>query len=104
EELHGADDVGVQDLDRARDARRAGGAEAPGVGAADEHGTRAEAERFDDVAAAADAAVEEDLDASIDRRDDLGEYAQRRSDAVQLPSAVVGYHDRRRAVIDRAAC
>ena len=68
-----ANDVAAQDLDRPRDARAAGGAEPIGVGAADQHRARAQTERLDDVAAAANSAVEEDLGAPVDGVDDLGQ-------------------------------
>ena len=47
--------------ERPRHAGLAAGAEAVGVGAADQHRARAHAERLDDVAAAADAAVDQNL-------------------------------------------
>ena len=46
EQLHRPDEVGAQDLDRARHAGPAGGAQAVGVGAADQHRARAEAQRL----------------------------------------------------------
>src|SRR4051812_40055293 len=51
EELHRARDVVAENFDRSRDTCRAGGAEAVGVGAADQDGARADAERFHHVAA-----------------------------------------------------
>ena len=75
--------------------------EAPERRAAGEHGARAEGERLDDVRAAADAAVDEHLDAAVDRLDDLGQRVDRRRDAVELPAAVVRDDDRRRAVLAR---
>src|ERR1700682_1441600 len=53
-EGHRADQLGAQDLDRARDTRAAGGAQPVGVRAADEHGAGANRERLCDVAPAAD--------------------------------------------------
>ncbi len=81
----------------------AGGAESVGVGAPDEHGARTQTERFDDVAAAADSAVQKDLRASADGVDDLGQCAQRRSDRVELPAAVIGDDDGIGAGVNGAA-
>src|SRR5262245_50936773 len=63
EELERADDVAPEDLDRGAHARAPGGAEAVRVGAAHQHRARAHAERLDDVAPPANAAVEHDVDA-----------------------------------------
>ena len=52
-------DAAAQDVEHVLDARLAVGGEAPQVGAADHHRPGAERERLDDVAAAADAAVEQ---------------------------------------------
>ena len=71
-----------------------GRTETVGVGAPDQHGARAEAERFDDVAAAPDAAVQQHLDPLADGRDDFGQHAQRRRDAIELPPAVIRHDDR----------
>ena len=75
EQLHRPDHVGAEDVDGAGDAGVAAGGEAVGVGAADQDRAGAEAERLDDVAAAADAAVHEDLDAAVDRVHDRRQHA-----------------------------
>ncbi len=54
------------------------------------------------MGAAANAAVADHLDPAADRVDDLGQLVERRAAAVELPSAMVRHHDRRRADIDRA--
>ena len=70
-------------------------------GTADQHRPRAEAERLDDVAAAADAAVHEHLDAIADGGDDFRQHAQRRRHAIELTAAVVRHDDRIGTGIDR---
>ena len=57
--------------------------------APDEAGAGAERARLDDVLAAADASVEQDLRAVADRLDDGGEHVERRRRAVELAAAVV---------------
>ena len=84
-----------------RDALLAADGEAPERRAADEHGAGAERERLDDVGAAADAAVDEHLDPTVDRLDDLGQRVDRRGDAVELPAAVVRDDDPGGAVLAR---
>ena len=79
------------------------GGEAPEVGAADHHGPGAERERLDDVAAAPDAAVEQDLDLVADRVGDRRQRADRRRRAVEVVAAVVGHRDRGDAGVDGAA-
>ncbi len=103
EQLHRPDHVRPEDVDRARDAHLPAGGEAVGVGAADEDGPGAEAERLDDVAAAADAAVDEDFGAVADRVEHLRQHAQRRGDAVQLPAAMVGDDDAVGSGVERLA-
>ena len=85
-------------------ARLAVDGEPPERRAAGEHGARAERERLDDVGAAADAAVDQHLDAAVDRLDHLGQRVDRRRDAVELAAAVVRDDDRpRRRARMRAA-
>ena len=67
---------------------------------ADEHRPRAERKRAQDVDAAANAAVEEDLGTSVDGLDDLRQRVDRRRHAVELTPAVIGHDDGRRAVLD----
>ena len=69
--------------------------------AAGEHRACAQRERLGDVGAAADAAVEIDLDPSGDRVDHLRQRVERRRSSVELAAAVVRDDDRRRAVLDR---
>ncbi len=61
----------------------------------------AEREGLDDVGAAPDAAVDEHLDAAVDRLDHLGQDVDRRRDPVELAPAVVGDDDPRGAVLAR---
>ena len=77
--------------------------EPPEDGTADEHRPGTERERRDHVAAAADAAVDEHLDAPIDRLDRFGQQLRRRRDAVELAAAVVRDDDRRRRRARRRA-
>src|SRR5882757_2888807 len=89
-----ADDVVAQDLDGAIYAGPASCAETPRVRATHKHRARAEAHCFDDVAAAPDAAVHQNLDASVDRGDHLGQRAQACRNAVELAAAVIRYDHR----------
>jgi hypothetical protein len=82
-------DVGPQDLDGARNAWSTSRPQSIGVRAADEHGLRAEAKGFHDVAAAANAAIHQHFQTTARSRDDLRQRAQTRGDPVQLPPAMV---------------
>ena len=57
----------------------------------------AERERAHDVLARTDAAIEQHLDLGADGFDNSRQHRDRRWRAVQLPAAVIGDHDRRRA-------
>jgi alpha-1,2-mannosyltransferase len=70
------------------------GAEAVQEGPAGHAGPRAERDGLEDVAAAADAAVADDLDPVPHRLGDRRHELQDRGRAVQLPAAVVGQRDR----------
>ena len=96
-------DAGAEDLEHVGDAGLAVGRQPPEVGAADHHRAGPERQRLDDVAAAADAAVEQHLDLVADRVDDRRQRADRRRRAVEVVAAVVGDRDRVGADLDRAA-
>jgi len=73
--------------------------EGPEVGATDDDGARAEGQRLDDIAAASDAAVEQDLDVAADCIDNRAEGPDRRRGAVEIVAAVVGHGDGRHACV-----
>ena len=58
-------------------------------------------DRLDDVAAAAERAVDHDLGAAGDRVDDLGQHVHRAAAVIELAAAVVRDVDPVDAVIDR---
>ena len=90
-----------KDVKRPRDSRLAGRAEAVCIRAAHEHGAGAEADRFDDVGATADAAVHQHFRPAVHRGDDLRQHAQRGRRGIELPSAVIRDDHGRRAAFDR---
>ncbi len=92
-EAHGELELGREHPEDTLDAGLAEGGEAPERGAADEDGFSAERKGFQDIAAAADAAVHEDRDFARDGFDDVGEGVESADDAVELAAAVVGYND-----------
>jgi len=69
--LHRGVGFGAQKLEHPLDAALAEGAEAPDIGPPDTDGVGADAQRFDDVGAAAEAAVDDDRDAPVHRLDDF---------------------------------
>ena len=89
-EAHGPDEVGGEPVEDAVDAALAGGAEAVEVGAAGHGRGGAGGDGLDDVAAAPDAAVADDLDAAADGVGDRGDERERGGRAVELAAAVVG--------------
>ena len=84
------------------DAGLAVGGQAPQVRAPDHHRAGAERERLDDVAAAPDAAVEQDLDLSPTASTIAGSARIDGRRAVEVVAAVVGDRDRVGADLDRA--
>src|SRR5690606_10926572 len=66
----------------------------PQVGTANEDGPRSHCQRLEDVAAATDAAVHEDLDLVPDGVDDGRQSADGRRGAVQVVATVVRHRDR----------
>src|SRR5947209_11644163 len=87
-------DAGAEDLEYVLDARLSVCGQAPKDGATGHHGSCAECECLDDVAAAADASVEEDLDVAANGVDDGRQQADRGRGAVEVVAAVVGDGDR----------
>ena len=85
-----------QSAGRAHPGRAVDG-EAPQRRPPDQHGPGAERQRLQDVHAAADAAVHQDLQPVARRRDHLGERVERRGRAVELAAAVVRDDDARGA-------
>ena len=73
------------------------------VGPADQDGAGAQRDRRDDVRAAQDAAVDVDLGAVADRRDDRRQLLERGRRPVELAAAVVGDDDRVGAGVDDGA-
>ena len=68
-------------------------------GSAGQRRLRAERQRLQHVAAAADPAVDERLGAATDRVDHLGQRVERGRDAVQLPATVIRDDHSRRTVL-----
>ena len=102
EQRHVARELGLQDLQRLDDAGFAARAEAVEMRPARRAGARPERERFQNVRAAAHAAVEDHLEAVAGGVDDLLEHVERRRREVELPAAVVADHDGGRADVGRA--
>ena len=67
------------------------------TGRPNEHGAGAERDRLDDIGPAPDAAVEQHLDAPVDRLRHVRQRANRRDGRVELPAAVVRDDDAGRA-------
>src|SRR6266496_907218 len=84
-----AAELAAEDFEHPRDAVAAGDREPVHERPPDEDGTRAEAQRLDDVGAAADAAVEQHLGAAGDGVRDLRQHVERPDARLELPAAVV---------------
>ena len=97
-------DIVAQDFNRTGYAGLAGGGETVDVGAADEDGAGAKTEGFDDVAAAADAAVDQNFGVAADGGDDFWKGMKRGGDRIELPAAMIGDHDGGCAGINTAPC
>src|SRR5688572_2006477 len=91
-------------LDRPRGARLPAAGRAVKRRPADQHHLRTEAQRLDDVAAAADAAVEDDGAAIADRLHDLRKDVDGRYGAVEGATAVIRHDDAIGARIDGGPC
>jgi|SRR5579871_1051316 len=102
EEAEGAVDAFAEDLNAAKNAGFACGAEPVSVGAPDKNGASAEADGFDDVGAATDSAVEKDFGLTADGGDDFRQDAESWRNGVELAAAVIGNDDGGGADIDSA--
>ena len=71
--------------------------QAPDDGASGEDGSGAERQRLQDIRAAPDAAVEQDLQTPVHHLGDLRQCVERRRDAAELATAVVGGNAARRS-------
>ena len=83
----------AQDRQRALDSGLTARRERPEHRPADQHAARAEGPSDSEVEAAPDAAVDPDLGATVDRRDDLREDIDRGRDAIELAGAVIADDD-----------
>ena len=79
----------AQDLDGTFDSGLSGSGQSVGVSATNEHGASAQAKRFDDVAAATNTAIHQDLNLAAHSGHDFWKSFDRRRDAVQLASTVI---------------
>jgi hypothetical protein len=70
-------------------------------GSSDQHGARAEGDCLEDVRAAADTAIHENLELFVDRLHDLGQDVEGSLCPIELPSTVVRDDYRGGAVLDR---
>ena len=77
EQRHRAFEIGAENCNCSRDACLSRCAQAVHIGAADQHGPRAEADCFRNVAAAADAAIDQHLGAAADCGHNFRQRAQR---------------------------
>jgi hypothetical protein len=97
--LRGVAGLGAQDRKHALDAGLAEGAKSPQTGPSDAHRLCADRQRLDDVAAAAEAAVDQYRNPAGDGFDDFRQHLDGRADAVLDPPAMVGDDDRVDAAI-----
>src|SRR5579872_7013176 len=91
-----------QNLESPRDSGLARGPKSVGIGSSDENAARTQADCFYDIAAAADSAIHQDFDLTVDGRDDFRQRAYGRRNRVQLPATMIRHYDRRRAFVHRA--
>jgi len=84
---------------RALDSGLTGGGEPIRVCTADEHRAGAKRQRLDDVAAVTDAAIDQHVNPIADGRHHFGKRPNAPWDAVELPAAVIGDHERVRPLV-----
>ena len=94
-------DLGLQDLQRADQRRRAADGQRPGLKPADGHRVGPERERLQDVAAPGDPGIEHDLRPTVDGRHHLAENVDGALAVVHLAAAVIGDIDHLDPVLDR---
>src|SRR5690606_8628787 len=94
---------GAQDIDRVRRARPLPGGQTVQTGTADQHAARAQEQGLGDVAAATEAAIEEDLHSSLVDARHFRQRLQCGNRAIELTAAVVGQHHAVDAVLQRQA-
>ena len=100
---HRALQVGLEDGNRLRDSGAAFRCETVGVGSADQDRLRAHADRLENIAASADAAVDQHRGLAVHRSHHFGERAQRGIARVELAPAVIRHDDAGAAVIERSS-
>src|SRR5690242_760337 len=88
EQAHGGDDLVFEYFENPHQARLTRGGESPALQFADSDGARAQGDRLEHVAAAHDAAVEDDLGAPVHRIDDFRQHIDGRATVIQLASAM----------------
>ena len=94
---------GAEERENALDSRRTERRQGVQIGPAGHAGARAHRERLDDMRAAADSAVKDDLDPVAHGIDDVGDEVDRRGRAVELPPTVIGDDHRGRPDTGRGA-
>ena len=93
-------DLGLQQLEHARERTLTTGGQRERLQAPDADGVGAVRDRLEHVRAAHEAAVDDDLGASGDRVEDLAQDLDRRPRVVELAATVVGDVDRLDAMLD----
>src|SRR5262249_57492556 len=66
--------------------------ESVGIRASRHHGTGSQTKSFSNIAAAADAAIQQDLNTVAYRRHNFRQNTQSRRDAVELPPTMIGHY------------
>src|SRR5206468_7116209 len=99
EQLESANEIGAQNLDCACNTCIASRSQPVGVCTSDHDGSSTQTERFDNIAATADAAIEEDLDAIAYARHNFRQDLQRRRNTVELSATMIRNDQRIRSLV-----
>src|SRR5207248_9233725 len=102
EQPEGSLHISPQNFQRACDARLPGCRQSVGVSSPNEHGSGSQANGFDDIAAATNAAIHQHLDSPVHRAHHFRQHSQSCWSAVKLASAMIGNNDCYSAFIHRS--
>ena len=101
-QAHGTVEFAAIDVEHMLDPGLACNGKTPQMRPCHQAGGGAKRQRFENIGAAPDPAIDQNRNAAVDRFDDARKRADARGRAVELPAAMIGNDDAVNAMIERA--